>query len=159
MELRNILFVLWNQCVIMNNLSTNSLDQCRIYFPLFFKFKIFIHLIFLSWKFRLLVTSAAYIQVNFRQLFIMKANTMNPDQTVPSSDTGFILFVIKLPKLNHLCSWWQILWHMSQFSKKIRYNISWESSSRWFSWNITPLKKQQNLKLSSAANYRWHFMG
>ena len=36
-------------------------------------------------------------------------------------------------------------------------------ASRWFSWNIMPyllfLKKQQNLQLSSAANYRWRFMG
>ena len=33
---------------------------------------------------------------------------------------------------------------------------------RWFSWNTMPyllfLKKLLNLKLSSAANYRWHFM-
>ena len=47
--------------------------------------------------------------------------------------------------------------------KKIQYDISWESSACIrFSWNIMPfllfLKKQQNLKLPSAANYRWHFM-
>ena len=38
-----------------------------------------------------------------------------------------------------------------------------QKSSRRFSWNIMPyllfLKKQQNLKLSSAANYRWRFKG
>ena len=49
------------------------------------------------------------------------------------------------------------------FLKKIRYDISWESGRRRFSWNIMPyflfLKKHQNLKLSSAANYRWRFMG
>ena len=50
------------------------------------------------------------------------------------------------------------------FWKKRRYDISWESSaSRRFSWNIMPyllfLKKQLNFKMSSAANYRWHFMG
>ena len=42
-------------------------------------------------------------------------------------------------------------------------DISWESSAgRRFSWNIMPLlllKKQQHLKLSSAANSRWRFMG
>ena len=49
--------------------------------------------------------------------------------------------------------------------EKIRYDISWElSASRQFSWNIMPsllffLEKQQNLKLSSAANCRWRFMG
>ena len=47
--------------------------------------------------------------------------------------------------------------------RQIRYGISWESSaSRGFSWNIMPyslfLKKQQNLKSSSAANCRWRFM-
>ena len=52
----------------------------------------------------------------------------------------------------------------SNFQKKIRHDISWESStSRRFSWNIMPyllfLKKQQNLKVSSAANYRWRFKG
>ena len=46
----------------------------------------------------------------------------------------------------------------------MRCDISWESSaSRRFSWNIMPyllfLKKRQNLKLSSAAYYRWLFMG
>ena len=51
-----------------------------------------------------------------------------------------------------------------KFSKKIMYDISWESSaSRPFSWNIMPnllfLKKRQNFKLSSAANYRWRFKG
>ena len=50
------------------------------------------------------------------------------------------------------------------FWKKIRYDISWESSaSRRFSRNIMPgllfLKKQQNLKLSSAAKCRWRFNG
>ena len=54
-------------------------------------------------------------------------------------------------------------YHLSQFSKKITYDISWESSaSRRFSWNIPYLlflKKQHNLKLSSAANYRWRFKG
>ena len=49
------------------------------------------------------------------------------------------------------------------FWKKIRYDISWElSASRQFSWNIMPylliLKKQQNLKLSFAANCRWRFI-
>ena len=48
--------------------------------------------------------------------------------------------------------------------EKIRYDISWEwSASRRFSWNIMPyllfLKKQQNSKLSSAANDRWRFKG
>ena len=47
------------------------------------------------------------------------------------------------------------------FQKKIRYDISWESSAR-FSWIIMPyllfLKKRQNLKSSSAANYRWHIL-
>ena len=44
---------------------------------------------------------------------------------------------------------------------KVQVDISWESStSRRFSWNIEHtlllfLKKQQNLKLSSAANYIW----
>ena len=52
----------------------------------------------------------------------------------------------------------------SNFRKRIRYDISWESSaSRRFSWNIIPyllfLKEWQNLKLSSVANYRWRFMG
>ena len=52
----------------------------------------------------------------------------------------------------------------SPFSTKIRYDISWESSaSRRFSWNIILnflfLKKRQNLKSSSAANYRWRFKG
>ena len=37
--------------------------------------------IFLSWKYCLLCTSAAYIQVLFRLDFIMEAITMNPDQT------------------------------------------------------------------------------
>ena len=65
--------------------------------------------------------------------------------------------------LAHNCSRWQILQHLSEFSKKIRHDISWESSaSRRFSWNIMPyllfLKMQQNLKLTSAANYRWRFM-
>ena len=51
-----------------------------------------------------------------------------------------------------------------KFRRKIRYDIACESSaSRWFSWNIMPyllfLKKQQNLKLSPAANYRWRFKG
>ena len=54
------------------------------------------------------------------------------------------------------------LQHLSQFSKKIRYDITWElSASRQFSLNIMPyllfLKKQRNFKLSSAANYRWGF--
>ena len=31
----------------------------------------------------LLFTSAAHIQVHFRLEFIIEANTMNPDQTVP----------------------------------------------------------------------------
>ena len=39
--------------------------------------------IFLSWKCCLHFTSATYIQVHFRQDFIMKANTMNPEQTAP----------------------------------------------------------------------------
>ena len=48
--------------------------------------------------------------------------------------------------------------------KKIRYDIWRESSaSRRFPWNIMPyllfLKKLQNLKLSSAANYRLRFKG
>ena len=48
------------------------------------------------------------------------------------------------------------------FQKKIGYDISWESSAaRPFSWNFVPhllfLKKQQNLKLLLASNYRWHF--
>ena len=52
----------------------------------------------------------------------------------------------------------------SQFSTTIRYDITWESSvSRRFSLNIMAyllsLKKQQNLQLSSAANYRWRFKG
>ena len=64
----------------------------------------------------------------------------------------------------HNCSRRQILRHLSQFSTKIRYDITWESSaSRRFSWNIMPyllfLKKRQNLQLSSAANYRWRFKG
>ena len=46
------------------------------------------------------------------------------------------------------------------FRKKIRYDVSWESSaSRRFSWNIIPymlfLKMQQNLKLTSAAKGRF----
>ena len=49
------------------------------------------------------------------------------------------------------------LWHLSQF---FRYYMR---TSRRFSWNIMPyllfLKKQQNLKLSSAANYWWRFKG
>ena len=50
------------------------------------------------------------------------------------------------------------------FWKKIRYDISWKlSASRQFSWNIVPyllfLKKQQNLKLWSAAKCRWRFKG
>ena len=54
--------------------------------------------------------------------------------------------------------------HLSLFSKEIRNDISWDSpASRRFSWNIMLyllfLKKRQNLKLSSAANYRWRFMG
>ena len=49
-----------------------------------------------------------------------------------------------------------------QIFKKIRYDIAWESSaSRRFSWNTMPYwsfwKRRQNLKLSSAANYRWRF--
>ena len=60
---------------------------------------------------------------------------------------------------NHNCSRRQILQNLSKFSKKIRCDISWEwSASRRFTWNIIPyllfLKKGQNLKLSSAANYR-----
>ena len=55
----------------------------------------------------------------------------------------------------------------SEISCRGSYDISWESSaSRRFSRNIMPyllfllfLKKQQNLKLSSAANYRWRFKG
>ena len=58
----------------------------------------------------------------------------------------------------------KFLRHFSKFSIRIRYDITWESSaSRRFSWNIMPywlfLKKRQNLKLSSAANYRWRFKG
>ena len=65
---------------------------------------------------------------------------------------------------NHNRSRRQILWHLSQFSKKIRYDISWDlSASRQCPWNIKPyllfLKKRQNLILSSAANYRWRFKG
>ena len=39
-------------------------------------------------------TSAAYIQMHFRLLFIMEANSMNPDQTAPKGAvwSGFILF-------------------------------------------------------------------
>ena len=41
-------------------------------------------------------------------------------------------------------------WYISQFSTKIRYDITWElSASRRYSWNIMPyllfLKKRQNL--------------
>ena len=39
--------------------------------------------IYLSWKFCLLFTSAAYIQEHFRLDFIMEANNMNLDQTAP----------------------------------------------------------------------------
>ena len=47
---------------------------------------------------------------------------------------------------------------------KNKVDITWESSaSRRFSLNIMPyllfLKKRQNLKMSSAANYRGRFMG
>ena len=44
------------------------------------------------------------------------------------------------------------------FRKKRRYDNSWESSAgRRFSWNIIPYLLF--LKMSSAANYRLHFMG
>ena len=36
---------------------------------------------FLCGKYRLLFTSAAYIQMQFRPLLIIEVNTMNPDQT------------------------------------------------------------------------------
>ena len=44
--------------------------------------------------------------------------------------------------------------------RKIRYNISFASRrlSRNTMTYLLFLKKQQNLKLLSAANYRWHFM-
>ena len=75
----------------------------------------------------------------------------------------FCLFLsgrLTLKAPDHDCSRQQILLHLSKFSKEIRYDISWESSaSRRLSWNIMPyllfLKKRQNLKLSSAASYRW----
>ena len=64
--------------------------------------------------------------------------------------------------LHHNCSRWQILRYLSKFSTKISYDITWESSaSRQVSWSTMPylliLKKRQNLKLLSAANYRWRF--
>ena len=46
----------------------------------------------------LLFTSAAYIQMHFRLLMIIEANTMNPDQTAPLKGavwSVFILFAIK----------------------------------------------------------------
>ena len=48
--------------------------------------------------------------------------------------------------------------------KKKRYDISWESSASKRTYEIPWLicyfwKKKQNLKLSSAANYRWRIMG
>ena len=48
------------------------------------------------------------------------------------------------------------------FQKKIRHDSPCESSAvRRFILNIKPyllfLKKQHNLKMPSAANYRWHF--
>ena len=51
--------------------------------------------IFLSWK-CLLSTSTAYIQVYFWLDFIMKANTINSDQTAPRGAvwSGSILFAI-----------------------------------------------------------------
>ena len=38
---------------------------------------------FLSWKWRLLFTSVAYIQVHFAPDFLNEANNMIPDQTAP----------------------------------------------------------------------------
>ena len=45
---------------------------------------------------RLLIATAAYIQMHSRQLFTMEANTMNPDQTSPKRAvwSGSILFAI-----------------------------------------------------------------
>ena len=40
-------------------------------------------------KYRMLLTSAAYVQVYFRPDFIMQTNTMNPDQ---QSDLGLYCF-------------------------------------------------------------------
>ena len=40
------------------------------------------------------------------------------------------------------------------FEKKIRYDIAWEYRVICYF-----LKKQQNLKLSSAENYMWRFIG
>ena len=57
----------------------------------------FIPPLFLSWKCRLLFTSAAYIQVHFRLIFFIDANNMAPNVlgAVPS---GSILFAIPASK-------------------------------------------------------------
>ena len=50
----------------------------------------------LSWKCRMFVTSAAYTQMHFKNIFIMEANTMNPDQTAPKGAvwSGSIVFAL-----------------------------------------------------------------
>ena len=49
--------------------------------------------------------SAAYIQVHFDFIFIMKANTVNPDQTAPweQSDQGPYCLQYRLPKKLSRC--------------------------------------------------------
>ena len=65
------------------------------------------------------------------------------------SDNLFISYLtLKAPPI--IRSRRQILRHLSQFSTKIRCDITWESSaSRRFSWNLMPyllfLKKRQNI--------------
>ena len=46
----------------------------------------------------LLITSTAYIQVHFRQLFIIEANIMNPDQTAPCLQSILYCYIYMIRK-------------------------------------------------------------
>ena len=56
--------------------------------------------IFLSSKCGLFIISAAYMQVHFKLDFIMKANTINHDQTAPFSSLICVHIVCNLGYLN-----------------------------------------------------------
>ena len=51
--------------------------------------------IFSSWKCCLLFTYAAYIELHFRLDFIMKANTMSPDQIAPSGSSLIFVHIVE----------------------------------------------------------------
>ena len=69
--------------------------------------------LFLSWKWPLLFTYAALIQVHFRLDFFMESNNMNPAHTAPmeQSDPGPYCLQYRLPKYtSRRGRRWQLSW-------------------------------------------------